>query len=396
MYYIVETSNSLQEVFMQKFITAVFAIILLGGGILFIWSFVQKQNTVVVVSPQLDQLVNNQVQKNEVDFNDINDTDKMTIPEALKEQLTVTDITVRETSIADNPVIWKAFIDSEIGISDPTFILGCEEYLDTGGKLIKNLFRDEANQIWVADIASDQLIGIGQLTIEQYQLIQDYLQLDKEIACLALSNAVYSDYHLYSSRVELLVQPGTGGDEGFYSYALTVLVNNTYLTLPGSIAEQLDNSTGAGREPVLVANRFIIGLGEYGINFFDLTNWELVPLFGMHYDGVRGVSKIYTFEDEPLIAFAHENWEGDPAFGAVYIYDLAEGKEYKQYMRNAELGWMMGANEIFSLENSADLEFLDKETLRIVEYPNFDEDVTNGDDPYEGETEILEWNFLQK
>lgn len=320
-----------------------------------------------------------------------NDTQDL-IPQDLYDQLDVTDLEVQELSIANEPDLWRAFLNSGAPMSDPFFEFGCLEYLDTGSQIVVNLFIDEAEQAWVSESVEDVLIGVGKLSFVDYDRITAYRTQDVDIACLELLKRQYDDYFLLSEdiKMQLYAQAGDINPQG---YDIVILVNNVYLPLPFDVIAQVDSYTGALREPVLVANRFLLGYGDFGVYAFDLKTWERSSLFGLGWDDLRGVTSIRTIEDEPIVVFAYQSWDEMPQ-AMVLVYDLSEGlNDYTQYTRYASLAWTMGSNEIFALESPTDLELLSTDTVRIIEYPNFSEDVTNGDDPYEGKTEITTWKF---
>lgn len=319
------------------------------------------------------------------------------IPEELYEQLDVTDLEYLDTSIANQPDLWRAFFNGPAPMSDPFFEFGCLEYQDTGGRLVVNLFVDNAGRYWVSESVGNELIGIGEISFVDYDRITAYRTQDEEIACLELLARQYDDYYLLSENRELFSNV-YAENEFPLGYNLVLLVSNVYLPLPPDVEEHIGSYTGAGREPIFIANRYLVGYGEFGISLFDLETWERTSLFSLDWDNLRGVSEIITYDDESsIIAFAFQAWDDiEPA--SVIVYDLGtDPNNAIQYQRYATFKWTMGHNETFTLEEPSDLVFNSLDEIWITEYPEFDEKIISGDYPPDpGRKEVTEWNYAAK
>ena len=384
---------------MKKIIPALITVLLFTAAIVF-GIYMQKVRPFPVPTDilqetltEIDEPVIDDTIEGSVDEVNFDSSAPVTIPEELYEELDVSDLVVREDSIANQPDLWRAFLASRAPMSDLEFLFGCSEHLYTGAEIVFDLFIDENNQPWVAEATGTIFLGVGAVSADDFERIQRYFEEDQLIGCLQLSRRNYQPYYLDAGNLELLVwEDGNPLPE---NYEMVVLAGKVYVPLPEQAYARLNAYTGAGREPILIGQRYVLGYGEDGINVFDLQTWQSKNLLGLDYDGSRGISSLYKpNEQDPVVAFAYQTWENDLPIAVVFVYDFSEGvADYQQYVRYASLGWTIGSNEVFNLAESTDLEFIDNETIKVTEYPDFDTVISEGGDPYKSKTETIEWKF---
>lgn len=298
----------------------------------------------------------------------------------LYDELEVSDIDLRFESIANSPNLWRSFIESDLPLADPTFQFGCLDYLDTGARLILDVFIGEDGETWVAEAKENELLGVGRIDPLVADEIFDYHLLDEEIACLVVSHREYSDYTLFSEGLSL--------EDEFDSFR--PMVSGVILPLPDEIEDALANAYDA----ILIGDNIVFA-GYDGVEVFDTKLWERIYLYSFIWKDVWGLSKFVPAGDDIHFAFAIQEWDQELANIFVYkIEDHAAG--YSQYFRNGLLAWETGVSGISGLEFEQDLSFIDTSTLQVIEYPEFDYQIIDGKYPPDpGKKEVTEWVFSE-
>lgn len=286
---------------------------------------------------------------------------QLSIPDDLYDELDVSDVEVRLTSIADSPTVWRAFFTSDLPISDPSFIFGCKDYYFTGASVILDFFEGQDGRYWVAEANENQLLAIGEVDDYTYQEVYDYYKIDPVAACVLLSHRNYTQYKIYSADIEIM-QEGN---------VYLPLIAGIYIPLPESIR----HSFAEARHAVLLGHHLVYQ-GYDGIESFDLKRWEANLHLDLWWKDVWGISSFTQSPDGKTIAFVKQSWDEEEATVIMYQYSEDEGV-YEVGRSSALIAWELGVDGVAGLQWDDNLTFIDNSTLQITEYPEFDQQVVD-------------------
>ncbi len=303
----------------------------------------------------------------------------VTIPQEVLEELEVSDLERREESIANTPDIWRAFISAEVNLSDPGFVFGCLQYLETGGRLILDVFYDEAGNAWVAEASEQELLGIGLLDAGYFEQFQAYYSVNPEAACLLVSRRNYLTYKLITTQVEVKKQ--------FDSF--TLMSGDNFIVLP----EEFRNSFQEAKDAVLVGES-VVYLGLDGVQVFDFYRWEASLVYEFLWKDLHGISDLVKNPENPNVAaLAVQSWDEELAFVIVYGYSQREGL-FEYGKGSYAIAWELGVNGVANLAFPEDLVFVKDQQLQITEYPEFNEKIVNGDYPPDAGKKLVDlWDY---
>lgn len=300
----------------------------------------------------------------------------ISISEDLRDQQETRDVFVQETSLAEIPDAWRAFYYSDIPHSDPEFVFGCGEYRETGEILYADFFRDQAGRYWVPERSGNVLIGVGEISQEQSELLNQYFAQEEEIGCLQLLQRDYIDYTIITPNVSVVT-------EGDFTY---LDLHGLFAPLPEDVQNDLMNTIDAR-----VIGTDLVFVSEEGIEQFDLQSWKRTLLQPVQWGDLRGLSQLVYDPEFVQVVFAIEYWGDDAA--SVQLYQLSqEGESYELFSTTAQMAWQIGTSAHAQLEYHGDLTFTTNGNVEIIRRPEYDLHVQDGSFPPDpGMAELVEW-----
>lgn len=362
---------------MKKIFFALIATLVILGAVyafFFLYSLAPEEESLKEVLETMEQNTAVQREKDPKEEATIQKQTKK-IPEALLEELEVSDLERRTESIATSPDIWQAFINAPVNHSGPSFIFGCLQYLETGGRLILDVFNDQVGNTWVAEASETELIGIGLVDKALFKTIQEYYEVNPEVACLELSRREYLTYKLITTQVEVKKQ--------FDEFSL--MVGKNFIVLP----KEFRNSFSEAKDAILVGQS-VVYLGLDGIIVFDFHTWEASLVYEFLWKDLHGISNLVQHKDDTSkVAVAVESWDQELGFVIVYEYEDNEGLS-EVGKGSYAMAWQVGVNGIANLEFPEDLLFLNPTQLQVREYPEFNQKIVDGDYPPDKGKQVID------